>query len=125
MTCTDKLESGEYHHTCTEAWWYVQGTMVASTDADGIAKLWDVRMVAEVRSMAAGEHPLNKCSFDRSSEVLAVASDNSKVLCYSTSSGELLQQLHGHEDAVQAVVFDPRGEFMVSAASDSTFRLWS
>ncbi|KAL0053856.1 hypothetical protein WJX82_000103 [Trebouxia sp. C0006] len=102
-----------------------QGTMVASTDADGIAKLWDVRMVAEVRSMAAGEHPLNKCSFDRSSEVLAVASDNGKVLCYSTSSGELMQQLHGHEDAVQAVVFDPRGEFMVSAASDSKFRLWS
>ncbi|KAA6428261.1 MAG: sperm-associated antigen 16 -like [Trebouxia sp. A1-2] len=102
-----------------------QGTMVASTDADGIAKLWDVRMVAEVRSIAAGEHPLNKCSFDRSSDVLAVASDNGKVLCYSTSTGELLHQLHGHEDAVQAVVFDPRGEFMVSAASDSTFRLWS
>ncbi len=125
MTCTDKPKSGLHCHTRPEARWYVQGTMVASTDADGIAKLWDVRMVAEVRSIAAGEHPLNKCSFDRSSEVLAVASDNGKVLCYSTSSGELLQQLHGHEDAVQAVMFDPRGEFMVSAASDSTFRLWS
>ena len=99
--------------------------MVASTDADGVAKLWDVRMVAEVRSIAAGEHPLNKCSFARSSEVLALASDNGKVLCYSTSTGELLQQLSGHEDAVQAVLFDPRGEFMVSAASDNTFRLWS
>lgn len=99
--------------------------MIASTDADGIGKLWDVRMVAELKSMAAGEHPLNKCCFDRSSEVLAVASDNGKILCFNTATAELLHPLNGHEDAVQAVVFDPRGEFLVSAASDSTFRLWS
>ena len=99
--------------------------MLASTDADGVAKLWDVRMVAELKSMAAGEHPLNKCCFDRSSEVLAAASDNSKILCFNTATAELLHTLNGHEDAVQAVVFDPRGEFLVSAASDSTFRLWS
>jgi WD40 repeat protein len=33
-------------------------------------------------------------------------------------------ELRGHEDAVQAVVFDPSGNFMVSGSSDSTFRVW-
>lgn len=33
-------------------------------------------------------------------------------------------ELRGHEDAVQAVSFDPNGNFMVSGSSDSTFRIW-
>lgn len=46
------------------------------------------------------------CSFQINSEVVPVA------------------ELRGHEDAVQAVVFDPNGNFMVSGSSDSTFRVW-
>lgn len=33
-------------------------------------------------------------------------------------------ELRGHEDAVQAVGFDPNGNFLVSGSSDSTFRVW-
>jgi WD40 repeat protein len=46
------------------------------------------------------------CSFQIDTEVVPVA------------------ELRGHEDAVQAVVFDPNGKFMVSGSSDSTFRVW-
>lgn len=59
-------------------------------------------MVAEILTIDAGEHPANKVAFDRSGEVLAVASDSAAVLCFSSSSGEPLAQLHGHDDAVQA-----------------------
>lgn len=34
-------------------------------------------------------------------------------------------ELSGHEDAVQAVLFDPAGQYLVSCGSDNTFRLWS
>ena len=33
--------------------------------------------------------------------------------------------LVGHEDAVQCVIFDKSGEFMVSGGSDLTVRIWS
>lgn len=36
-----------------------------------------------------------------------------------------LNELRGHEGAVQAVVFDPNAQFMVSGGSDSTFRVWA
>jgi WD40 repeat protein len=36
-----------------------------------------------------------------------------------------MTELAGHEDAVQAAVFDPNGQYIVSASSDNTFRLWS
>lgn len=35
-----------------------------------------------------------------------------------------VSELRGHEDAVQAVQFDPKGNFLVSGSSDSTFRVW-
>ena len=33
--------------------------------------------------------------------------------------------LTGHEDAVQCVLFERAGEFLVSASSDLTVRLWA
>lgn len=53
--------------------------MIASTDADGIVKLWDVRMVQEAGSGDAGSFPANGCFFDPSGKYLAVASDDGSV----------------------------------------------
>ena len=88
-------------------------------------KLWDVRMVAEMLSVDCGPHPANKVSFDRAGETVAVASDDGTVKCFGSNDGELLAELRGHEDAVQGVLFDPNGEFLVSCSSDHTFRTWS
>lgn len=59
------------------------------------------------------------------SQVLAIGSEDYKVKCYDAALGEALVELQGHEDAVQAVVFDPSGQFLVSCGSDHTFRMWS
>lgn len=34
-------------------------------------------------------------------------------------------ELTGHEDAAQAVIFDPAGQYLMSCGSDNTFRVWS
>lgn len=57
-------------------------------------------------------------------QVLAVASDDGRVKLYNAANGEPLAELAGHEDAVQAVAFDRGGQFMVSASSDCTFKVW-
>jgi hypothetical protein len=43
--------------------------MVASTDADGTVKLWDVRMVAEILTLECSKYPSNKAAFDASGVV--------------------------------------------------------
>ena len=103
----------------------LRGDTIASTDADGAVKLWDVRMVAERDQLSDGPHPANKCAFDRSGNILAVTSDDGTVTCYDLEEGKEGVVLRGHEDAVQAVVFDPFGKYMVTCGSDATFRLWS
>lgn len=37
-----------------------RGDMIVSSDADGVVKVWDVRMVAELGTIDAGQHPINK-----------------------------------------------------------------
>lgn len=61
----------------------------------------------------------------RRPQVLVVASDDGRIKCYSTVSREPLAELSGHEDAVQAVALDTGGRYLVTAASDCTFKLWS
>lgn len=48
-------------------------------DADGVVKLWDVRMVTERLTINVGPHPANKATFDPSGEVLAIASEDGSI----------------------------------------------
>eukprot|EP00505_MAST-04D_sp_SCG-Rhode-Island_P004296 Stramenopile-MAST_4_protein_4296 len=107
----------------------LNGSNIASCDADGVVKLWDVRMVAERMTLTGGQHSLNKITFDRSGKVLAAACDDGTIKVFRTDADEgaggHVADLRGHEDAVQCVCFDPKGKFMVSGGSDSTFRVWA
>jgi WD40 repeat protein len=114
-------------NACNHVTMNVKGDAIASCDADGVVKLWDVRMVSEIGTLSAAspQHPLNRVSFDRSSTVIAAASDDGTIKTFSTETMQLSSELRGHEDAVQCVMFDPADKFMVSTSSDCTFRIWS
>ena len=67
--------------------------MLASTDADGVVRLWDVRMVAEVAAVACGPHPCNAAAFDASGSSLAVGSDDGIVRFVSTQTCDIQHQM--------------------------------
>ena len=50
-----------------------RGDTIASCDADGSVKLFDVRMVRERASLSLGRQPVHGVAFDRSAQVLACA----------------------------------------------------
>ena len=103
-----------------------RGDVIASCDADGAIKLWDVRTVTEIGTIQVSQHPCNKVGFDRSATRIVCASDDGLLRGYSTE--DLSQQCwsgRGHEDAVQCVAFDPADTLLVSTSTDCTFRIWS
>ncbi|KAK9836549.1 hypothetical protein WJX74_002889 [Apatococcus lobatus] len=57
-----------------------QGTSLASVDADGNLKVWDVRMVAAVQSSDVNEFPCGACSFDNSGALMTFACDSGRTL---------------------------------------------
>jgi WD40 repeat protein len=56
-----------------------QGFMIASVDADGVVKLWDVRKVAEYATINVGPQSANRCCFDPSGLVIAIASNDQRI----------------------------------------------
>ncbi|XP_046846640.1 sperm-associated antigen 16 protein-like isoform X2 [Xenia sp. Carnegie-2017] len=111
-------------HSVNHGVFNLRGDIVASCDSYGVIKLWDVRSLICLASVDFGPHPTNRVSFDPSSSVLAVASNDGSIRMYEISSGKH-SQLTGHEEAVQTVLFDKTGEFLLSASSDGTLRVWS
>lgn len=72
----------------------------------------------------AGPHSANKVEFDRSGQVIAVASDDHTIKIIDSLQGSRLGSLEGHEEAVQAVLFDGNSQMLISAGSDNSFRIW-
>lgn len=58
-----------HRNSVNQARYNQQGTSIASCDADGVVKLWDVRMVAEILTIATSPYPANKASWDASGMV--------------------------------------------------------
>ncbi|XP_070536326.1 sperm-associated antigen 16 protein-like [Ptychodera flava] len=111
-------------HSVNHGTFNLRGDTVASCDSYGNVKLWDVRSVACMASVDVGPHPANRVAFDPAGSVMAIASNDGSIKMYEVASGQITS-LVGHEDAVQTLVFDKTGEFLVSGSSDSTIRIWS
>lgn len=106
------------------------GTHLVSGDADGVVKLWDLRAPQQAKlSIETADRPrcaVNQAYVDPSLQQLIVASEAGVVRVYSAENGELLRDLDGHEGGgVQAIAIDPKGQFLLSAGADNTFRYYS
>ncbi|OAE22829.1 hypothetical protein AXG93_496s1250 [Marchantia polymorpha subsp. ruderalis] len=112
--------------SCNHATFSPRGNLVASVDADGVLKIWDVRQVMERHMLNVGPHSANKVCFDASGTMIAIASNDGHIKCFQLGM-ELVpvNDLTGHEGAVQALMFDPVGKFLISGGSDGTFRCWA
>ena len=101
-----------------------QGTTIASGDSTGVVRQWDLRKMAELHTLQltpAGK-AINACRFDRSGQVLAVASDSGKVLCLDASTGATAKELEGHTGPVHDLAFTEEG--LLSAGADGSLRIW-
>mgnify|MGYP002775737816 FL=1 len=52
---------------------------MASVDSRGIVKLWDTRKVTEFLTIDTGPNAANKCAFDKSGNVIAIASSDNVI----------------------------------------------
>lgn len=111
-------------HACNSATFNTMGDMIASCDAYGIVKLWDVRNVSALMTLDTGPHTSNQVAFSPNGEVLAVASSDHEVKLVEVASS-CVSCLLGHNDAVQSVIFDHKGEYLLSAGHDGEIFIWS
>ena len=74
--------------------------------------------------MDSGNYSSNACAFDKSGSIIASASDDGFVRLFDEKTGKNENNLKGHEDSVQDVVFDYNSKMLISGGSDASFIVW-
>ncbi|XP_070845506.1 sperm-associated antigen 16 protein [Chaetodon trifascialis] len=114
-----------HQHPCNHTTFSLAGNVMASCDSCGIINLWDIRKPAlAMATVDAGPLAGNQLAFSPSGKTLAVASSDSLVRLVEMES-YTMSSLSGHSDDVQSVIFNHRGDTVMSAGNDGVINVWS
>lgn len=91
---------------------------------------WDG--TAQIVDLASGDDPLvithggfiHAVAFAPNGRLVATGGNDRIVRVWNATTGELVQTLEGHEDAVLSAAFSPDDRWLLSSSYDGTARLW-
>lgn len=104
-----------------------KGSVLFTASLDGSVRAWDLIRYRNFRTFTAPSRLSFSCmAVDPSGEVVAAGSlDSFDVHIWSVQTGQLLDQMTGHEGPVSALAFTPNGDSLISGSWDRTARIWS
>ncbi|MCJ1475848.1 hypothetical protein MMC13_004512 [Lambiella insularis] len=104
-----------------------RGKVLFTASLDGSVRAWDLIRYRNFRTFTAPTRiPFSSIAVDPSGEVICAGSVESfDIHIWSVQTGQLLDQLAGHEGPVSSLAFAPSGGIIVSGSWDHTVRIWN
>ncbi|KAJ5672802.1 hypothetical protein N7507_001929 [Penicillium longicatenatum] len=104
-----------------------KGSVLFTASLDGSIRAWDLIRYRNFRTFTAPSRlSFSSLAVDPSGEVICAGSpDSFDIHVWSVQTGQLLDQLSGHEGPVSALGFAADGNHLVSGSWDHTVRIWS
>jgi periodic tryptophan protein 2 len=104
-----------------------RGNVLFTASLDGSVRAFDLIRYRCFRTFTAPKRlSFSSIAVDPSGEVVAAGSlDDFDIHIWSVQTGQLLDQLAGHEGPVSTLAFAPNGGSLVSGSWDRTVRIWS
>lgn len=104
-----------------------RGNVLFTSSLDGSIRAWDLIRYRNFRTFTAPTRlSFSSVAVDPSGEVVCAGSlDSFDIHIWSVQTGQLLDQLSGHEGPVASLAFAPSGNIVVSGSWDHTVRIWS
>lgn len=104
-----------------------RGNVLFTSSLDGSIRAWDLIRYRNFRTFTAPSRlSFSSVAVDPSGEVVCAGSlDSFDIHIWSVQTGQLLDQLSGHEGPVASLAFAPSGDVVVSGSWDHTVRIWS
>eukprot|EP00930_Biecheleria_cincta_P021442 TRINITY_DN1589_c0_g2_i4.p1 TRINITY_DN1589_c0_g2~~TRINITY_DN1589_c0_g2_i4.p1 ORF type:complete len:509 (-),score=77.97 TRINITY_DN1589_c0_g2_i4:352-1878(-) len=124
--------ANSFEHLCSlqggalSATFSSNGDSLVGLDADGNARTWSAETGRTLHKMSSGieDAEMHFAQFSHCGRLVVVGEDCC-VQLWDSSTGELLNTLHGHEDVVKTAAVSSDGELLLTASADGTARLWS
>lgn len=104
-----------------------KGSVLYTASLDGSIRVWDLIRYRNFRTFTAPSRlSFSSLAVDPSGEVVCAGShDSFDIHVWSVQTGQLLDQLSGHEGPVSTLAFAADGNHLVSGSWDHTVRIWS
>jgi WD40 repeat protein len=102
------------------------GRFVAAAGADGVVRVWDVQLKAEVRGLRAHTDWVTCVAFAPDGRFVAsvAAEKDNSLRVFEMPALESAGAAGGHMLAVNAVAVSPDGKLAATAATDQTIKIW-
>lgn len=117
----------EHSSGVTDCEFAKRGNVLFTSSLDGSIRAWDLIRYRNFRTFTAPSRLSFSClAVDPSGEVVCAGShDSFDIHVWSVQTGQLLDQLSGHEGPVSSLAFAADGSHVVSGSWDNTVRIWS
>lgn len=104
-----------------------RGNVLFTASLDGSVRAWDLIRYRNFKTFTSPTRlSFSSMAVDPSGEVICAASlESFEIHIWSVQTGQLLDQLSGHEGPVASLAFTPSGGTLVSGSWDHTVRIWS
>lgn len=104
-----------------------RGNVLFTASLDGSVRAFDLIRYRCFRTFTAPKRlSFSSIAVDPAGEVVAAGSlDDFDIHIWSVQTGQLLDQLAGHEGPVSSLSFAPNGGSLISGSWDRTVRIWS
>ncbi|KAL9105506.1 MAG: hypothetical protein Q9227_009336 [Pyrenula ochraceoflavens] len=104
-----------------------RNNVLFTSSLDGSVRAWDMLRYRNFRTFTAPTRLSFSClTIDPSGEVVCAGSQDSfEIHIWNVQTGQLLDQLSGHEGPISTLAFSPDGNTLISGSWDHTIRLWS
>jgi len=86
----------------------LNGEMLASGDAKGEIKLWDVILAKEIRTLTGHSEKVWSLDFNLDGRYLASGGSEGGIYFWSVGTGKLLRKIEGHGGGVTQLIYNPR-----------------
>ncbi|KAF2148075.1 hypothetical protein K461DRAFT_68107 [Myriangium duriaei CBS 260.36] len=96
--------------------------LLASVSRNGIITIWDAKTGLCTSSLEIPD--VSKLAFSPDGEILAVASYETGLQLFGTSTGEQLQRFYDLDLMVGSLLFSPDGRTLATVTHNSRLRLW-
>ena len=104
--------------------WSSDGSRIATSSADGTARIWDPLTQAQLLVIRGHQEEIRAVEWSPDGTRLATVSADKTTRIWDAATGRQLIILRGHQEAGWGVAWSPAGDRVATSSNDRTIKIW-